>query len=134
VTELSEDDGLDYFEWWRRRIVEDDALAKTANRDIGHLSRMLKDVSVRRRLKILEMRLAAAHAQQFDTPTLSLQSVESRLSRWVRRNPPARCSGVRLARELLFGGVAPAANGERRNAGFCPRIIAGGAKHSTRAW
>jgi integrase len=52
VTEVTEDDGLDYVEWWRGRIVKGDALAKTANRDIGQLSRMLKDVSVRRRLKI----------------------------------------------------------------------------------
>jgi integrase len=52
VTEVTEDDGLDYVDWWRGRIVKGDALAKTANRDIGQLSRMLKDVSVRRRLKI----------------------------------------------------------------------------------
>jgi integrase len=52
VTEITEDDGLDYVEWWRGRIIKGDALAKTANRDIGQLSRMLKDVSVRRRLKI----------------------------------------------------------------------------------
>jgi integrase len=52
VTEVTEDDGLDYVEWWRGRIVRGDALPKTANRDIGQLSRMLKDVSVRRRLKI----------------------------------------------------------------------------------
>jgi integrase len=52
VTEVTEDDGLDYVEWWRERIVKGDALPKTANRDIGQLSRMLKDVSVRRRLKI----------------------------------------------------------------------------------
>jgi integrase len=52
VTEVTEDDGLDYVEWWRGRIVKGDALAKTANRDIGQLSRMLKDVSVRRRLSI----------------------------------------------------------------------------------
>jgi len=52
VTEVTEDDGLDYVEWWRGRIIKGDALPKTANRDIGQLSRMLKDVSVRRRLKI----------------------------------------------------------------------------------
>ena len=52
VTELTDDDGLDYVEWWRGRVAKGDGLAKTANRDIGQLSRMLKDVSVRRRLKI----------------------------------------------------------------------------------
>jgi integrase len=52
VTEVTEDDGLDYVDWWRGRVVSGDALAKTANRDIGQLSRMLKDVSIRRRLKL----------------------------------------------------------------------------------
>jgi integrase len=52
VTEVTDDDGLDYVEWWRGRVADGDGLAKTANRDIGQLSRMLKDVSVRRRLKI----------------------------------------------------------------------------------
>jgi integrase len=52
VTEVTEDDGLDYVEWWRGRVIKGDAVPKTANRDIGQLSRMLKDVSVRRRLKI----------------------------------------------------------------------------------
>jgi integrase len=52
VTEVTEDDGLDYVDWWRGRIVKGDALPKTANKDIGQLSRMLKDVGVRRRLPI----------------------------------------------------------------------------------
>lgn len=52
VTEATEDDALDYVEWWRGRVIKGDALPKTANRDIGQLSRMLKDVSVRRRLKL----------------------------------------------------------------------------------
>jgi integrase len=52
VTEVTEDDGLDYVEWWRGRITRGDGLPKTANKDIGQLSRMLKDVSIRRRLNI----------------------------------------------------------------------------------
>lgn len=52
VTEVTEDDGLDYVEWWRGRVMKGDHLAKTANRDIGQLSRMLKEVSTRRRLKL----------------------------------------------------------------------------------
>lgn len=36
VTEVTEDDALDYVEWWRGRVLKGDALAKTANRDIGH--------------------------------------------------------------------------------------------------
>ena len=52
LTEVTHDDGLDYVEWWRGRIVKGDGLPKTAHKDIGHLSCMLKDVNVRRRLNI----------------------------------------------------------------------------------
>jgi hypothetical protein len=52
VTELTEDDGIDYAEWWRERVISDNIAVKTANKDIGQLSRMLKDISIRRRLKI----------------------------------------------------------------------------------
>ncbi|HEX3861124.1 MAG TPA: tyrosine-type recombinase/integrase [Stellaceae bacterium] len=52
VTELTDGDALDYADWWRNRVVCGEANAKTANKDIGQLSRMLKDVSVRRRLNV----------------------------------------------------------------------------------
>jgi len=52
VTEITEADGMDYVEWWRERILEDDVAAKSANKDIGQLSRMLKEMSVRRRLNL----------------------------------------------------------------------------------
>lgn len=52
VTEITESDGIDYAEWWRERIVEEDGAAKTANKDIGQLSRMLKEMSIRRRFNL----------------------------------------------------------------------------------
>lgn len=52
ITEITESDGIDYAEWWRERIVEEDGAAKTANKDIGQLSRMLKEMSIRRRLNL----------------------------------------------------------------------------------
>ena len=52
VTEISESDGVDYVEWWRERIMDENIAAKTANKDIGQLSRMLKEMSRRRRLKL----------------------------------------------------------------------------------
>jgi hypothetical protein len=52
VNEVTVDDAVDYSEWWRDRVVNDKVAAKTANKDIGQLSRMLKDVSVRRRLNL----------------------------------------------------------------------------------
>ncbi len=52
VTEITPDDGLDYADWWRSRVTAGETNAKTANKDIGQLSRMLKDISVRRRLNL----------------------------------------------------------------------------------
>ncbi|MCP3447359.1 tyrosine-type recombinase/integrase [Bradyrhizobium sp. CCGUVB14] len=55
VTELSDDDGLDYVEWYRERAKAKEVEAGTANKSMGMLSRMLKEISVRRRLKIPEI-------------------------------------------------------------------------------
>jgi integrase len=55
VTEITQTDGLDYVEWWRARIIAGEAKTKTANRDIGQLSRMLKDIAIRRRHNIPEI-------------------------------------------------------------------------------
>jgi integrase len=52
VNEVTVDDALDYAEWWRERVVSENVAAKSANKDIGQLSRMLKDISIRRRLNI----------------------------------------------------------------------------------
>lgn len=52
ISELTVDDAIDYTEWWRERALEDGIVAKTANKDIGQLSRMLKEMSVRRRLNL----------------------------------------------------------------------------------
>jgi integrase len=55
VTELTADDAIDYTEWWRDRVLENGMAAKSANRDIGQLSRMLKEMSVRRRLNLSDI-------------------------------------------------------------------------------
>lgn len=52
LTALTASDAVDYCEWWRGRIVGDAAAAKTANKDIGQLSRMLKELSIRHRLNL----------------------------------------------------------------------------------
>jgi integrase len=52
VVDLTHSDAIDYSEWWRARVVKGDAAAKTANKDMGQLSRMLKDMSIRRRLNL----------------------------------------------------------------------------------
>ena len=52
VTELTDSDALDYMEWWQNRILAEDIAAKTANRDMGQVSGMLKAMSIRRRLSL----------------------------------------------------------------------------------
>jgi hypothetical protein len=52
VNELTPDDAIDYCEWWRDRVVDDEVEPKTANKDIGQLSRMLKEMNIRRRLNL----------------------------------------------------------------------------------
>lgn len=52
VTEVTVDDGIDYCEWWRERVVAGESNAKTANKAIGQLSRMLKEMNIRRRLNL----------------------------------------------------------------------------------
>ena len=50
ITEITDNDGMDYVDWWRERVVNDELAAKSANKDIGQISRMLKEMSIRRRL------------------------------------------------------------------------------------
>lgn len=52
VTELTHDHAIDYCEWWRERVVAGEAAAKSANKSMGMLSRMLKEMSIRRRLNL----------------------------------------------------------------------------------
>ena len=52
LSELTDGDAIDYTEWWRERVVEENVAAKTANKDIGQLSRMLKEMNIRRRLNL----------------------------------------------------------------------------------
>jgi len=55
ITELTPDDGIEYSEWWRGRVVEGEVNAKSANKSMGMLSRMLKKVSIRRRFNLPEI-------------------------------------------------------------------------------
>jgi hypothetical protein len=52
VSEVNGDDAIDYCEWWRDRVIEDAVEPKTANKDIGQLSCMLKERSIRHRLNL----------------------------------------------------------------------------------
>ncbi|WP_298242060.1 tyrosine-type recombinase/integrase [uncultured Bradyrhizobium sp.] len=52
VTQLTDEDAMTYTDDWRDRVVAGEVTAKTANRDIGQLSGMLKTLNRRRRLKL----------------------------------------------------------------------------------
>jgi hypothetical protein len=47
VNEVTVDDAIDYAEWWRDRVINDDVVVKSANKDIGQLSRMLTRLRLR---------------------------------------------------------------------------------------
>ena len=55
VTDLTHDDGIDYSEWWRERCLAGETNAMSANKSMGMLSRMLKEMSIRRRLSLPEI-------------------------------------------------------------------------------
>jgi integrase len=52
INELTHDDAIDYVEWWRERSMAKNIAPKTANKDVGQLSRMIKEMNVRRRLNL----------------------------------------------------------------------------------
>lgn len=52
ITALTRDDALDFREWWQRRIVAEDLDIDSANKDIGHLAKMLRAVDLARRMKL----------------------------------------------------------------------------------
>jgi integrase len=52
IGEITPDDAIDYYDWWCERVTVDAVDAKTANKDVGQLSRMLKEMSIRRRLNL----------------------------------------------------------------------------------
>ena len=50
LTEISRNEALDFQEWWRSRILVEEMDVGTANRHIGHLAKMLREVDQRHRL------------------------------------------------------------------------------------
>lgn len=49
LTHLTRADALDFREWWKQRILEEKLDPDTANKDIGHLSKMLREMNLLRR-------------------------------------------------------------------------------------
>jgi integrase len=55
ITELTIEDAIDFRKFWRDRVVQEGIAAKTANREIGQLSGMIKELNILRRLGLPEL-------------------------------------------------------------------------------
>lgn len=52
ITQITTNDALDFSEWWQARVVDEDLNPGTANKDMGHIGRMIFVVNKRYRLGI----------------------------------------------------------------------------------
>jgi hypothetical protein len=55
ITELTVDDAIDFRNFWRDRVVQEGIAAKSANREIGQLSGMIKELNILRRLGLSDL-------------------------------------------------------------------------------
>jgi integrase len=55
ITELTIEDAIDFRNFWRDGVVQEGIAAKTANREIGQLSGMIKELNILRRLGLPEL-------------------------------------------------------------------------------
>src|SRR5258708_6395631 len=55
ITELTVDDAIDFRNFWRDRVVQEGIAAKSANREIGQLSGMIKELNILRRLGLPDL-------------------------------------------------------------------------------
>lgn len=50
LAEITRNDALDFRDWWQDRVLDEGIEIETANKDFGHLNRMLRTVDNKRRL------------------------------------------------------------------------------------
>ena len=55
ITELTVDDAIDFRNFWRDRVVQEGIAAKSANREVGQLSGMIKELNILRRLGLPDL-------------------------------------------------------------------------------
>lgn len=81
IQKISTNDALDFSEWWQGRVIDEDLHVDTANKDMGHISRMLFVVNKRLRLGLLPiftgMRLEGG--QENSSPPFAIEYVQKRL-------------------------------------------------------
>lgn len=68
ITHVSRSDSLDFRIWWQDRVIDEDLMIETANRDIGHLANMFRTINQAHRLGLdpvfAELRIAGGHDGQ----------------------------------------------------------------------
>ncbi|WP_054312874.1 tyrosine-type recombinase/integrase [Mesorhizobium sp. 1M-11] len=68
IVRLTRDDAVSFREWWQKRIVKEGLDIATANKDIGHISKMLRVVDLTHQLRLEpifgNLRLSGAVANQ----------------------------------------------------------------------
>lgn len=109
VTAVTRNDALDFREWWEKRVMAGDVEIGTANKDIGHLNSMFREIERRHRIGLGpvfgELRLGG---EQFGSRTAYDPAfVQTRLladGALAGLNPEARCilymmieTGLRLS-------------------------------------
>jgi hypothetical protein len=55
VAEITIDDGIDYCDWWRKRVFDGETNVKTANKRSGNSAACSRRMSIRRRLNLPEV-------------------------------------------------------------------------------
>jgi integrase len=81
VSDITHNDILDYIEWLDGRIDEEEIVAKTANKYIGHNSKMIKTINQRMRLGLRDLfsGLRLQGVKQTRRPSFAIDFVKSKL-------------------------------------------------------
>ena len=53
ITEITRNDALDFREWWQERVINEGLEIGTANKDIGHINKMLRAIDTAHRIGLL---------------------------------------------------------------------------------
>ncbi len=102
IASISRDDMLDFRQWWAERLEEEDLTANSANKDLGHLGKVLKRVNELKRLN-LDLPLGGLKFKQDEAERRPPFSVD-----WIRKKilAPSALKGLNTeARCILLGMI-----------------------------
>lgn len=113
IAEITAEDMIDFVNWWQDRIEEEDLTPNSANKDITHLSGVLKTVNKKKKLGLTlplgDLMLKEAEARQ--RPSFSVKWIKEKLL------APGALDGLnKQARCLVLGMIN---TGYRPSEGAC---------------